>query len=628
MIRLTSAATKLQFKTSVAVTTNELPIVVSYSDKTSSHYIGSTQTTTSTGSTLIDICSPPTSPAIRDIDTITIFNADTTSKLIYVYFLNGNTTYTIISATLAVGDKLEYIHGNGWKTTDSTGAIKSTGGGGASITTINTDTTAVQTLTTGTTGADFAIVDDLVGDHKFNLPTASAVNRGALSSADWTTFNSKVTSVSGTLNRITSSGGATPVIDIDANYVGQASLTTLGTITTGTWNAGIISPVYGGTGVANNVASTITVTGSFATTFTISAITTVTLPTSGTLYGTLAGSITSAQMLSSMSDETGTGALTFATSPTFTTDITTPLIIGGTAVGSGITFKSTTGIGTATGIAAQFTGGTNGATVLSTQYNDGQFLIGTTTRIGGTLGNTRLAKGTTSTDFGEISAGISAIWTGLALATVPTTTNYAIKGNANGLFINAVGGYGVELLIANVTQARWFNGGCYFTPQASASNTAYAWRVTAPANTNQITGVNTPDIDYNLTATKQWATGALPTQTDVIIRARTYAFVAASTVTNGATLAITGAPIAGTNATITNSMALWVQGGTSRFGGNIILDSTLRLKNYTVATLPAGVQGDKAFVTDALAPTYLVTVAGGGTVVTEVFYNGTNWVCT
>ena len=53
-----------------------------------------------------------------------------------------------------------------------------------------------------------------------------------------------------------------------------------------------------------------------------------------------------------------------------------------------------------------------------------------------------------------------------------------------------------------------------------------------------------------------------------------------------------------------------------------------RLTGYTVATLPAGTQGDKAFVTDALAPTYLVTVVGGGAVVTEVFYNGTNWVCT
>jgi hypothetical protein len=45
-----------------------------------------------------------------------------------------------------------------------------------------------------------------------------------------------VKSVAGTTNRITSTGGINPVIDISANYVGQASITTLGTITTGVWN--------------------------------------------------------------------------------------------------------------------------------------------------------------------------------------------------------------------------------------------------------------------------------------------------------------------------------------------------------------------------------------------------------
>ncbi len=53
-----------------------------------------------------------------------------------------------------------------------------------------------------------------------------------------------VTSVSGTTNRITSTGGATPVIDIAATYVGQASITTLGTIGTGTWQGTAIAPAY------------------------------------------------------------------------------------------------------------------------------------------------------------------------------------------------------------------------------------------------------------------------------------------------------------------------------------------------------------------------------------------------
>jgi hypothetical protein len=53
----------------------------------------------------------------------------------------------------------------------------------------------------GTTGVDFNINSAVGGIHTFNLPTASATNRGALSSANWTTFNNKVGG-SGTLNYI------------------------------------------------------------------------------------------------------------------------------------------------------------------------------------------------------------------------------------------------------------------------------------------------------------------------------------------------------------------------------------------------------------------------------------------
>lgn len=64
-----------------------------------------------------------------------------------------------------------------------------------------------------------------------------------------------VTSVSGTTNRITSSGGATPVIDIAATYVGQTSITTLGTITTGIWTGTTIAVANGGTGVTSSTGT-------------------------------------------------------------------------------------------------------------------------------------------------------------------------------------------------------------------------------------------------------------------------------------------------------------------------------------------------------------------------------------
>lgn len=61
--------------------------------------------------------------------------------------------------------------------------------------------------------------------------------------------------------------------------------------------------------------------------------------------------------------------------------------------------------------------------------------------------------------------------------------------------------------------------------------------------------------------------------------------------------------------------------------GKVSVSAPLTLKGYTVITLPAGTKGDTAFVTDAAAPTFLSVVAGGGSVVTKVFFNGTSWIC-
>lgn len=78
---------------------------------------------------------------------------------------------------------------------------------------------------------------------------------------------------------------------------GSASLTTVGTITSGTWNGSIITGTYGGTGVNNgtktitiggniSTANSFTTSGNFALTLTTTAATSVTLPTSGTLIST------------------------------------------------------------------------------------------------------------------------------------------------------------------------------------------------------------------------------------------------------------------------------------------------------------------------------------------------------
>jgi hypothetical protein len=82
----------------------------------------------------------------------------------------------------------------------------------------------------------------------------------------------------------------------------------------------------------------------------------------------------------------------------------------------------------------------------------------------------------------------------------------------------------------------------------------------------------------------------------------------------------------GEQARISNSGGLSVGTTTDAGVGNILANGTVKTGGYTVATLPTGVTGARAYVTNALAPSYGATVVGGGSVTIPVFYNGTNWI--
>ena len=138
----------------------------------------------------------------------------------------------------------------------------------------------VQVIEVNTVGTDTIIWEQFAGQ---NLYLAGA----------GLTLTGNQFDVVGTTNRITANANS---IDIASTYVGQTSITTLGTIATGTWQGSIVGPTYGGTGV-NNGSKTITLGGNFThsgahtLTLTTTANTSITLPTTGTV-ATLAGTET------------------------------------------------------------------------------------------------------------------------------------------------------------------------------------------------------------------------------------------------------------------------------------------------------------------------------------------------
>ena len=95
------------------------------------------------------------------------------------------------------------------------------------------------TYTAGVIDLNVATNGGLELDGSDNLQLKSTVAGTGL------TLTSGVLDVIGTADRITANANS---IDIASTYVGQSTITTLGTITTGTWQGSVIAALYGGTG--------------------------------------------------------------------------------------------------------------------------------------------------------------------------------------------------------------------------------------------------------------------------------------------------------------------------------------------------------------------------------------------
>jgi phage-related tail fiber protein len=78
-----------------------------------------------------------------------------------------------------------------------------------------------------------------------NITWVNFSGAGSIITGNGLSKSGNTLSILGTANRISVSNVG---VDIASNYIGQTSITTLGTITTGTWTGSIIGLAYGGTG--------------------------------------------------------------------------------------------------------------------------------------------------------------------------------------------------------------------------------------------------------------------------------------------------------------------------------------------------------------------------------------------
>lgn len=178
-----------------------------------------------------------------------------------------------------------------------------------------------------------------------------------------------------------------------------------------------------------------------------------------------------------------------------------------------------------------------------------------------------------------------------AIGSASAPSVYYAGSTAAGLFFAAVNSVGISatgstyLNINGNSNAIQYS----FVLDAATSGATTHFLFTAGADTAQTAATEVIDVDWNLSATMQHNGGStVATQRSFLIRARTYSSVSAGgVITTAATCAITGAPVAGTNTTITNSLSLWVDTGSSLFGdpgGGVPSPAPVGIGNIPTAT--------------------------------------------
>lgn len=244
--------------------------------------------------------------------------------------LTGNTAVTLpTSGTLLSSASVGTITSGTWN-----GTIIAETYGGTGVSALSSITALTGLITVGTIGT---------GTWQGTAVTGQYGGTGVANTGKTITLGGNLTTSGSFGTTLTVTNTTSVTLPTSGTLVNTAvttlsSLTSVGTIGTGVWQGTIVTGTYGGTGVNNgsntitlagniSTAGAFTTSGAFGLTLNTTALTSVTLPTSGTLLSN-AAAVTVAQG--------GTGAATFTAYSV--------ICAGTTATGA---FQNVVGVGTA-----------------------------------------------------------------------------------------------------------------------------------------------------------------------------------------------------------------------------------------------------------------------------------------
>jgi hypothetical protein len=120
---LDTTTRKLQVLADATATTTESPVVATYADLTTTTTTPAATNTITNGTTAVDVVAAPAASTQRQILFLSIYNADTVSRIFTVRYNDNGTLRIIIKVTLDAGQAVIYTSHGGWQIPGSTSFV-------------------------------------------------------------------------------------------------------------------------------------------------------------------------------------------------------------------------------------------------------------------------------------------------------------------------------------------------------------------------------------------------------------------------------------------------------------------------------------------------------------------------